>query len=75
MRFLIARGARVTVTDLLSAEDLSEPLSQLADCPVEAYHLGGHVDSDFLDTDVVVVNPAVPPTNPFLTRAREAGVF
>jgi UDP-N-acetylmuramoylalanine--D-glutamate ligase len=75
VRFLIARGACVTVTDLLSAEDLSEPLSQLADCPVEAYHLGGHVDADFLDTDVVVVNPAVPPTNPFLTKARNAGAL
>lgn len=72
VRFLVARGASVTVTDLLSAEDLAEPLSKLTDCPVEAYHLGGHIDEDFLDADLIVVNPAVPPSNPFLARAREA---
>jgi UDP-N-acetylmuramoylalanine--D-glutamate ligase len=75
VRFLTARGARVTVTDLLAAEELSEPLSQLAGLPVEAFHLGGHQAADFVDADIVVVNPAVPPTSPFLTRAREAGVF
>src|SRR5580700_2976584 len=75
VRFLAARGACVTVTDLLSAEDLAEPLSQLAGWPIEAFHLGGHVDADFLDADVVVVNPAVPPASPFLTKARDAGVL
>jgi UDP-N-acetylmuramoylalanine--D-glutamate ligase len=74
VRFLAARGALVTVTDMLAAEDLSEPLGQLAGIPVEAYHLGGHVDADFVDADLVVVNPAVPPTSPFLARAREACV-
>jgi UDP-N-acetylmuramoylalanine--D-glutamate ligase len=75
VRFLAARGASVTVTDLLSAEDLAEPLAKLADCPVEAYHLGGHVDADFADVDLVVVNPAVPPTSPFLEQARRAGAL
>jgi UDP-N-acetylmuramoylalanine--D-glutamate ligase len=72
VRFLTARGARVTVTDLLRAEDLSEPLSQLAGCPLEALHLGGHLDADFEDADLIVVNPAVPPTSPYLARARDA---
>jgi UDP-N-acetylmuramoylalanine--D-glutamate ligase len=75
VRFLLSRGARVTVTDLLAAEDLAEPLSQLAGCPIDAYHLGGHVEEDFVDADLVVVNPAVPPTSPFLARAREACVL
>jgi UDP-N-acetylmuramoylalanine--D-glutamate ligase len=75
VRFLTSRGARVTVTDLLGAEELADPLSQLAGFPVEAYHLGGHVDADFVDSEIVVVNPAVPPTSPFLARAREAGVM
>jgi UDP-N-acetylmuramoylalanine--D-glutamate ligase len=75
VRFLTARGARVTVTDLLEADHLSESLSQLAGCPVEAFHLGGHLDEDFDDADLVVVNPAVPPTSPFLARARKAGAL
>ncbi|HXY33450.1 MAG TPA: UDP-N-acetylmuramoyl-L-alanine--D-glutamate ligase [Planctomycetaceae bacterium] len=75
VRFLAARGAHVTVTDLLTAEELAEPLAQLTDCPVEAFHLGGHVEEDFVDADLIVVNPAVPPTSPFLARAREACVL
>jgi UDP-N-acetylmuramoylalanine--D-glutamate ligase len=74
VRFLTSRGARVTVTDLLSEDELAESLAGVADCPVEAYHLGGHVEDDFIDADLVVVNPAVLPTNPFLERAREYGV-
>ncbi len=72
VRFLTARGARVTVTDLLTADDLSEPLATLADCPVDAYHLGGHIEEDFVDTDLIVVNPAVPPSSPFLARAAQS---
>ncbi len=75
VRFLTARGARVTVTDLLGPDDLAGPLAQIADCPVEACHLGGHVESDFVDAELVVVNSAVGPDNPFLERAREAGVL
>ncbi len=74
VRFLTSHGARVTVTDLLGADELVGPLAQIADCPVEAYHLGGHLESDFVDTDLVVVNPAVPPTSPFLEQARQSGV-
>jgi UDP-N-acetylmuramoylalanine--D-glutamate ligase len=74
VRFLASRGARVTVTDLLNEDELAESLAGVADCPVEAYHLGGHVEDDFIDADLVVVNPAVLPTNPFLERAREYGV-
>ena len=62
------------MTDLLNEDKLAESLAEVADCPVEAYHLGGHVEDDFIDADLVVVNPAVLPTNPFLERAREYGV-
>ena len=74
VRFLTSHGASVTVTDLLGADELVGPLAKIADCPVEAYHLGGHLESDFVDTDLVVVNPAVPPTSPFLEQARQSGI-
>lgn len=74
VRFLSSRKARVTVTDLLGADELADPLARIADCAVETYHLGGHIESDFVDTDLVVVNPAVPLSSPFLERARDAGV-
>ena len=72
-RFFAERGARVTVTDLRSAEALAQPMARLAGLAV-TYHLGEHPESDFTDTDCVVVNPAVKPNAPFLALARRHGV-
>ena len=72
-RYLAERGARVTVTDLRSEDELAEALGRLGDLPI-TYHLDGHADVDFTDTDVVIVNPAVKPNSPYLRLARRAGV-
>jgi len=74
VRFLADRGARVTVTDLQSEEELADSLVQLDGLPLEAVHLGGHVEHDFLHTDLVVANPAVPRRNKFLETASRAGI-
>jgi UDP-N-acetylmuramoylalanine--D-glutamate ligase len=72
-RFLVRQGADVTVTDLRTAEQLAGPLAQLAGLPVR-YVLGEHREADFVDTDLVVRNPAVPRESPLLAAARAAGV-
>lgn len=72
-RWLARQGARVTVTDVADERALADSLSQLEGLPLEACHLGGHRDADFVAADLVVVNPAVRPDNPFLLIAREAG--
>lgn len=72
-RWLVANGAKVIVTDTAAAEKLEESLQQIADLPV-TLRLGGHDDRDFRAADVVVVNPAVPDSSPFLQTARAAGV-
>jgi UDP-N-acetylmuramoylalanine--D-glutamate ligase len=74
VRFLVERGAHVTVTDLRTEADLAASLAELDDCPPQRLHLGGHQDQDFTETDLVVVNPAVPRDNRFLELARQAGV-
>lgn len=74
VRFLAERGARVTVTDLRSAEVLHASLRQIADLPDVRLHLGGHDDRDFHQCDLVVASPAVRPGNPFVQIARKAGV-
>jgi UDP-N-acetylmuramoylalanine--D-glutamate ligase len=74
VRFLVSRGALVTVTDLLTKEELAESLAEIGDCDLEELHLGGHVDADFTDADLVVVNPAVPPASRFLEVARRSHV-
>ncbi len=72
-RYFAERGCRVTVTDLKSAEALSPSLEALDGLPV-TYHLGEHRPGDFTSADLVVVNPAVPPTSKYVALAREAGV-
>ncbi|MBT4864213.1 MAG: UDP-N-acetylmuramoyl-L-alanine--D-glutamate ligase, partial [Planctomycetaceae bacterium] len=74
VRFLAERGARVTVTDLATEAELVDVLSQLDGLNIDRFRLGEHVEDDFRDADLVVVNPAVPPENRFLDIARRAGV-
>ncbi|MFN4243950.1 MAG: UDP-N-acetylmuramoyl-L-alanine--D-glutamate ligase [Tepidisphaerales bacterium] len=73
IRYLLARDARVVVTDSAGEAKLADSLRELDGLPL-TFHLGGHVESDFTETDLVVVSPAVPPTNPFLLKAHAAGV-
>lgn len=68
-RFLVRRGARVTVTDLKTEQELRESVEELRDLPIRL-RLGGHEESDFRDADLVVVNPAVPESSPWLGMAR-----
>ena len=71
-RYFVERGARVTATDLRSAEELRESVQALAGLPI-TFHLGGHREEDFRRADVVVASPAVPPESPYLELARSAG--
>lgn len=72
-RWLVAQGARVLVTDKEPAEKMADSVAQLAGLPVE-FVLGEHRTRDFTDTDLVVVSPAIPPTNEFVLAARGANV-
>jgi UDP-N-acetylmuramoylalanine--D-glutamate ligase len=73
-RWLAARGALVTVTDVADERALAESIDSLKSYPKTAFHLGGHCEADFRETDSLVVNPAVRPTNPWLGVARKNGV-
>lgn len=71
-RFLVEQGARVTVTDLRSPEQLRASLDALAGLPIR-YVLGAHDEADFRSADLVIRNPAVPRESPYLQIARAAG--
>ncbi|ABQ28120.1 UDP-N-acetylmuramoyl-L-alanine--D-glutamate ligase [Geotalea uraniireducens] len=58
-RFLAARGARVTVTDMKDEAALAPLMEQLADLDID-YELGRHERHSFLMADLVVVSPGVP---------------
>ncbi|MFW6145717.1 MAG: UDP-N-acetylmuramoyl-L-alanine--D-glutamate ligase [Planctomycetota bacterium] len=72
-RWLVGQGARVTVTDLATAEELAESLARLDGLDV-TLRLGGHDDVDLDTCDLLVVNPAVPLDAPLLQAARRRGV-
>ncbi|MEQ4210428.1 UDP-N-acetylmuramoyl-L-alanine--D-glutamate ligase [Actinopolymorpha sp. B9G3] len=67
-KYLCRSGARVTVTDLKSAEDLHASVAELAGWPVE-FHLGEHREKDFRQADLVVASPGVPLDSPWLSLA------
>lgn len=72
-RYLAARGDRVTVTDVKTAEELAPSVAKLEGLDVRLA-LGGHDERDFREADLVVVNPAVPPGNPYVRAAVDSGV-
>ena len=72
-RWLVGKGAQVTVTDLRPADELTESVAALDGLGVKLV-LGEHREELFRSADLVVVNPAVPPTSPYLAMARESGV-
>jgi UDP-N-acetylmuramoylalanine--D-glutamate ligase len=72
-KWLVAQGAKLLVTDKESPEKLADSVAQLNGLPI-TYRLGGHDETDFTSADLIVASPALPPTNPFLQAARDAGV-
>ncbi|BBO16664.1 UDP-N-acetylmuramoylalanine/D-glutamate ligase [Candidatus Brocadia pituitae] len=69
-QFLARQGAQVTVTDVRTAQELSPSVKQLEGLPI-SYKLGGHCEKDFVNTDMVIVNPAVPKDSIFIRLARD----
>ncbi len=73
VRFLVREGAVVTVTDLRPEKDLRASVRALNGLPI-AFVLEGHEETDFRNTDLIVANPAVPRSSPYLKIAESAGV-
>ncbi|MDX1966339.1 MAG: UDP-N-acetylmuramoyl-L-alanine--D-glutamate ligase [Planctomycetaceae bacterium] len=74
VKFLAARGARITVTDTRTPDQLAESLHALRGIPIEHWRLGEHITEDFITADFVVVNPAVTRDHPLLKSCRERDI-
>ncbi len=70
--FLLERGARVTITDTKTEEELKDYISQLTMSP--ALSLGAHQIEDFVDADFIVLSPGVPSNLPELLKASECNI-
>lgn len=71
-RYAVQQGAIVRVTDMKAPEVLAPSVEALAGLPIE-FVLGTHRDEDFLWAEMVIRNPGVPLTSPYLRLAREHG--
>lgn len=73
--FLLNRGASVLATDIRTSEheDLAAGAEKLRELGA-AVELGSHRDSAFVEADLIVVSPGVPPTIAPLEKARKRGV-
>ena len=70
--FLKKRGARVTVSDTKSPDQLRDEIPLLLDHGI-AVETGGHGERTFRGQDLIVVSPGVPVDAPSLVQARAAG--
>lgn len=71
--FLIEHGARVTVTDLKTSEQLASSLEKLKGLPVTV-KVGGHDPEDFINADMILRNADVPRNSQFLKIAQDHGI-
>lgn len=72
--FLSECGAHVTVTDIKDETKLAESIQQLKTYPNITYHLGGHIESDFTNADIVLKGAGVKRDSPYIQAARDNGV-
>ena len=70
--FMKARGARVTVSDTKSGDELRNEIPVLLDHGITV-ETGGHGERTFRDQDLIVVSPGVPVDAPPLVQARSLG--
>ena len=70
--FLKAHGARVTVSDTKSGDELRNEIPVLLDHGITV-ETGGHGDRTFRGQDLIVVSPGVPVDAPPLAQARSLG--
>jgi len=71
--FLKAEGARVTVSDAKSEEQLRGEIPALLDKGI-AVEAGGHGERTFRQQDFIVVSPGVPVDQPMIVQAKQFGI-
>jgi len=71
--FLHSRGARVSVSDAKSPEQLRQEIPVLLDAGITV-ETGQHGERTFREQDLIVISPGVPFDMPQLARARERGI-
>jgi len=71
--FLQQRGAKVSVSDAKSPDQLRQEIPVLLDAGISV-ETGQHGERTFRDQDLIVISPGVPVDVPQLSHARERGI-
>jgi UDP-N-acetylmuramoylalanine--D-glutamate ligase len=71
-RYAAQQGAQVRVTDMKSPQVLAPSVQALAGLPIE-FILGEHREEDFRWAQIVLRNPGVPWSSPYIRLAQEHG--
>jgi UDP-N-acetylmuramoylalanine--D-glutamate ligase len=75
VEFLAECGAKLVVTDTKSETELRDSVKRVRSrYPDVPFHLGGHTEKDFIDTDMVLKAAGVPLDSPEVAAAKKAGV-
>jgi UDP-N-acetylmuramoylalanine--D-glutamate ligase len=74
VNFLLDNGAQVTVSDHKSRAELAPALEQIEGKPNLQFDLGGHTPKVFLQQDLVILSPGVPPNLKIFDYVRSNGV-
>lgn len=72
-KFFLKQGAEVLVTDLKTKEQLKDSIKKLRGLKIK-YVLGGHREQDFKEADLILKNPDVPDSSPYLQIARNNNI-
>jgi UDP-N-acetylmuramoylalanine--D-glutamate ligase len=73
-RVLSARGARITISDEKSSQELSAEVARLTDLPITLLLGPDAAYRDLEQADLIIPSPGVPLAIPPIQRARAAGV-
>ncbi|MCB9802600.1 UDP-N-acetylmuramoyl-L-alanine--D-glutamate ligase [Candidatus Nomurabacteria bacterium] len=75
--WLLKQGAQITITDLKNSQQLKSSLDQLKkhqDFKKIKFTLGKHLESDFVQQDLIIKNPGVPRESKFLKIAKDNNI-
>lgn len=72
--FFIKKDAQLTITDLKTRKELKKSLDKLIRYKGIKYTLGYHKKEDFINADLIIKNPAVSDSSPYLEIAKKHSV-
>ena len=72
--FFAKAGSKVLVTDMKPASFFASAITKLKKYPNVRMVFGKHREQDFIQADLIIKNPDVPKSSPYLRVAKEYGV-